>query len=284
MTAKQSVMGLVWVLCMALCCSMAHGAVHGVDALPDLQGDQLETIRNEPGSAEDHRSRAFGPLLTNARQWEVTMRKWSANPSQVSGWLTRETLDRFTRGLTEESGEAVLLFGIFRERQTLGDEFPGVERWLIELLDHDDPRVPAGPIVSLFVETNASVLLTPPQDGWFVSAAARYYKPMLLPTRQFGEQQVFPAFVGAVFRVSPLRGESFSEAFVWVALALAVMIAMALIVAIVIISKRGTTSPLQSTPTPAVSDDASLGATDPADALARLRRQASREEDEEKDG
>ncbi|TVQ79397.1 MAG: hypothetical protein EA380_04495 [Phycisphaeraceae bacterium] len=284
MKTRQCVLRAVWLLCMAAGCAVAHGAERGIDALPELQGDQLETIRNEPGPPEDHRSRAFGPLLTNARQWDLTMRQWSANPSLVTGWATRETVDRFTRGLTDDAGEAVALFGIFRERQTLGDEFPGVERWLIELVDHDDPSVPAGPVVILFVETNASVLLTPPQDGWFVSAAARYYKPMLLPTRQMGQQQVFPAFVGAVFRVSPLRGEPISEIFVWVALALAVMIAVSLTVAIIIISKRGATTPLQSTPTPAVSDDASLGATDPADALARLRREASREEDEETHG
>ncbi len=256
----------------------------GLAGLPALQGDQLETLRTEPGPAEEYQSRAFGPLLINVREWSLTMKQWSADRSLADGWATVETMVRFTEDPAAHAGEAVSLFGRFRERQTLGGQHAGVERWLIELADRERPEAPTGPVIVLFVETSASAGTVPPEDGWFVSAAGRFYKPMRLPERTTGQQRIFPAFVGAVFYVSPARGGPPSNVFVWVALTIAVMISVGVAVAFLVIKKHGGSNRTMVSPTPAAGLDAPMVGETPEEAMTRLRERAHGHEEKHRDG
>lgn len=274
-------------LAMAMLLLAATGVVRGVGGvagLPPLQGDQLETLRTEPGPAEEYQSRAFGPLLINVREWTLTMKKWSADQTLADGWATVETMVRFTEDPEVHAGEAVSLFGRFRERQTLGGQYTGVERWLIELADRERPEAPMGPVIVLFVETSASAITTPPEDGWFVAAAGRFYKPMRLPERTTGQQRIFPAFVGAVFHVSPARGGPPSNVFVWVALTIAVMISVGVTVVFILIKKHGPVRHPMVSPTPAAGLDAPMMGDTPEEAMARLREGARDEKEKRDDG
>lgn len=253
---------------------IAPALAEQTESIPPLTDAQTQALATGIENKASYGDPAFDALLEHTRSWGRLMSRWAANPDLAPKPMTPAQVDALAVKGEAAAGAPVVIFGQLLEREPLA-KYANVERWLVAPLDADNPDVKPDRAAILFVDRTASAAFALPQKGWFVSVAARFYKPLVLPQRTTGKDVPYPAFVGASFGARMGRGGMTSGLFAYVGLGIALFIAFAIFMVVLVARLRSKpTSSFEGVrPQESSTDEAGLPA-EPVEALKHLADRA----------
>ena len=232
-------------------------------AIPPLSDSQLERLSHASDGA-DHREDAFLALVENVRQWRIDSP--ADSPPVATDWSA------FVNEPAPLRGKLFHFQGMLEQRTALAPPYENVQEWFVRN-EHGTPLV----VYVTGVDWNLEI---PPRAT--ISIIARFFKRMDFVARD-GKQRSYAAFVGTSPRILPATQQSDSSAAarsrVWMIAAPVAALLMFFIFLRLALGRRGSRYSVGHRPR--ITDDAAMAdhpeflPSDPADALAELKRRRS---------